>query len=254
MSCWPISDIGYYGQGHLWSLAIEEQFYLVWPLIVFSTDRRGLRGICWLAVAGALLFRVAVGAGVVPGLRNIYAPLMLTPARMDVLGIGGLLALAVRAPAELVSMRRWARPAAASLLALLVVFFLRVGTSPFDARMRTLGFTLIALFLGAVLALTITASSQRLIHRVLAHRSLRMFGRSSYALYLFHLQINAALLTRCGAGGPWSLVLGSEIPVRVAFTLLGIACSVPLAWLSWHLYESRFLALKRFFPYGDRST
>jgi peptidoglycan/LPS O-acetylase OafA/YrhL len=51
-----------YGTGHLWSLAIEEQFYLIWPAVVLTLRRRQLLAVCAGAIVGALCFRVAMWA------------------------------------------------------------------------------------------------------------------------------------------------------------------------------------------------
>ena len=89
-----------------WSLAIEEQFYLVWPAVVLLLGRRALMGFCAAVVAAAVLCRTAL---TLSGGHPI-AISVLTPCRMDALAVGAFLALAVRGPggvAALVSAPVW---------------------------------------------------------------------------------------------------------------------------------------------------
>ena len=79
---------------HLWSLAVEEQFYLVWPLVVALLTRRGVAWACLTAIAGAAALRFALLSHG-PELAN--AAYVLMPSRMDALAIGGLAATLARA-------------------------------------------------------------------------------------------------------------------------------------------------------------
>src|SRR5262249_33425960 len=77
--------------GHPWSLAVEEQFYLVWPAIIAWTPRRWLAGLCVAVIGAAIAMRVLLihqGAAL--------AAYVLTPARADTLAIGATLAIALR--------------------------------------------------------------------------------------------------------------------------------------------------------------
>ena len=90
-----------------WSLAIEEQFYLAWPLVVSLLRRRQLMMLCLTLVVTSLVVRVAL---TVLGAHQItvYMP---TPARMDGLAVGAFIALALRSPGGL-ALRPWAGPVA----------------------------------------------------------------------------------------------------------------------------------------------
>src|SRR5205085_59647 len=79
---------------HFWSLAVEEHFYLVWPLVIFFCSRRGALLVCAGCVALALACRVGLALA---GDHTVAAD-VLTPCRMDALAVGAFLALAARGP------------------------------------------------------------------------------------------------------------------------------------------------------------
>ena len=85
--------------GHFWSLAVEEHFYLVWPLVVFGLLRKAAMRVCGLVVVAALACRLAFIAR-----GFVLAPYCLTLCRMDSLVIGGFLALAARGEGGLAAL------------------------------------------------------------------------------------------------------------------------------------------------------
>ena len=80
--------------GHLWSLAVEEHFYLLWPLVVFYFSRKALLRTCVGVIVGSLLLRIVL-MGMGDNQQTCY---LLTPCRIDQLAIGGWVAVAGRGP------------------------------------------------------------------------------------------------------------------------------------------------------------
>jgi peptidoglycan/LPS O-acetylase OafA/YrhL len=230
---------------HFWSLAVEEQFYLMWPLAVFLLSRRGLMAACLACFIGSLLTRVGLE------LRgHEIAAHVLTPARMDALAVGALLALVARGPNGLRDLARWARPALAVTSAcLLGVFAWRRGLPSEDVVVSTIGYSLLAVLFGATLVLGLTSSPQASISKVLTAPALMLFGRYSYALYVFHHPVLTMLKRRTTWLDTMPPLLGSRLLAQVLFTVVGITIVLGIASLSWHLYEKQFLKLKRLFPY-----
>ena len=227
--------------GHFWSLAVEEQFYLVWPLTVFLLDRRRLMALCLACIAGAFLLRVGLHLA-----HREVAAFVLTPARMDALAAGAFLALAGRGPAGFASLARWAGPAAAVLAAALAAIFLwRRGLPSEDAVVGTVGYSLVTGLCGALLVLALTSPAAG---SVLTSSGLVLFGRLSYGLYVFHHPL-LFLRPDVLSSASFPRFLGSPLPGRLLFILLATAVSLALAWLSWHFYEKQFLKLKDHFPY-----
>ena len=227
--------------GHFWSLAVEEQFYLIWPIVVLCLSRRHLVGACWAGVVGALLCRI--------GLRlagHEVAATVLTPAKMDALAVGGLVALLARGPYGLETIARWAAPVAGALA---VPLF---GMLAYKAAPTTVGYTLVAFFWGAILIHVLTASPGGVTKRVFASSTLRFFGRYSYALYVFHHPL-------LWFGPTFSVhfvptVFGSHLPAYGLWLAVATGASVGLALLSWHVVEKQFLKLKTLFPYQYELT
>ena len=239
--------------GHFWSLAIEEQFYFVWPVVVLLSTRSDLIRICFMCIVGAFVVRVAFVLG-----DYGEAAYVLTPSRMDSLAVGAYLALAARGPGGLTQVAQLARPTTISIGAVLVaLFFWRGGIAPWDPIMKTIGHTLLACFFGALLVLTLVSSPKTVTGRIFASPKLSLFGRYSYALYVFHVPILFFNLDRFLRLDLVPTVFGSLLLKKLVFVTSATLVSVAIAMTSWHLCEKRFLKLKRFFPYqsaGRRST
>jgi peptidoglycan/LPS O-acetylase OafA/YrhL len=232
--------------GHLWSLAIEEQFYLLWPLVVLAAGRRALMRLCVGIAAGSLLLRVGMlAAG--SSWATVYA---LTPARLDALVLGGWVALAARGPDGLASLRRYCMPVAGTALAVLcAIAAARRGLASQDPVVQSVGFTMFALLFAAMLVLAVTAAPTDRMHRWMSSRMLRSFGRLSYAMYLVHYPI-PYLLQRAGfPAQSMPRVYGWQLPGQLAYFALLTGATFGIAYASWHLFEKHFLKLKDAFPY-----
>jgi peptidoglycan/LPS O-acetylase OafA/YrhL len=230
---------------HFWSLSVEEQFYLVWPVALFFLRRRALIGLCLASLAVSLIVRlslVQVGQSV--------AAYALTPARLDTLAIGALLALVARGPDGLASLRRWAGPAAgiaAFGLAILIVW--RRGLEADDSAVQVIGYPLLAALFGALLSRILTQSPASPLSRIMASAGLRFFGRYSYALYVIHHPLVFFLRRQGISVYAWPKLFGLQLPAQLVFIVFATGLALAGALLSWHLYELPFLKLKRLFPY-----
>jgi peptidoglycan/LPS O-acetylase OafA/YrhL len=222
---------------HFWSLAIEQHFYLAWPLAMFLLNRRRL-----MQLAAALSFlSLGLRIALVLGGINPVAIYVLTSSYLDALCLGAVLALLVRRPE---GVRNLARPAwmagSVSGILILAIIVVRHTLDPLDPVMQTLGYSLLAVFFGALLILSLTSPLQRVLNLGI----LRWFGKYSYGIYVWHpilfvlvFHTDPARAIRGGSGTVEMLVsLGLALMVTLAATLL-----------SWHFWESQFLKLKRHF-------
>jgi peptidoglycan/LPS O-acetylase OafA/YrhL len=237
---WPLLGTSVY-----WSLAIEEQFYLVWPAIVRLSGERRLRYVCLALIAGAFAVRsMQTAAGASP--IFVYVS---TFGRMDALAVGSLTAIALRDPAR----RERARKSAPWLLTLgvtcLAAIWIWIGTfSEYHPLMQTAGFTILAITFGSLIVEAVRPASR--IAGVFSSPVLRFFGKYSYAMYLFHETVTLEVVPRVPAG--W--IIPGEMGAQVTGLGVSMAATIALAWVSWHVWEKHFLALKRRFSQNGTTS
>jgi peptidoglycan/LPS O-acetylase OafA/YrhL len=229
--------------GHLWSLAVEEQFYLCWPLIVMIVrDRRRLMGITLMLSVVAIFVRwylVAHGAG-----SEITYKML--PCRMDGLLIGGWLALAVRGPGR-DQVIRWSRPVFLATFAILLGWGIYSKGLIWEQSksINTVGYTLLAVCCSALIGLTLNPTSS--MKRLFSVHPLRWLGRYSYGIYVWHMLCGALLLR------PLYVEIGNHTHAKALQVAgsgaIAILASILLGVISFHVFEVHFLHLKRFFAY-----
>ena len=231
---------------HFWSLAVEEQFYLVWPCIVFFVrDARRLIIIGLVLSAGALILRLVMLAKGAPA-DEIYA---FTGCRADSLMIGGVLALTLRTRFQR-SLLRYSSAAFIVLFAVLVCAGLYLGG--FDARnaaVQGLGFTIIAVADAALIATVIARFG--ITRLAFENGFIRFFGKYSYGIYVFHYSLDAALTHPLRQR--FNATFHSKAISVVLSAVIVATLAVLVAFASYHLYEKHFLRLKKHFePRGAR--
>jgi len=226
----------------LWSLAVEEQFYLVSPLVVRLFSRRNLGVFLVTVIVGAPLLRVALLRG-----THIHGQLVyvLMPCRADSLAVGMLAALLWREP----HFRKWLSSNTRILYGMLAVLFAGVAAlwkwSPLNASwaMESVGFTCLAFFYVLTLLLALTTPGGP-IARLARVRWLRELGRVSYCMYIIHSVVDAvchALLRRAPpAISDWR---------SMGVTVLAGFVTYAVAWLSWKFFEGPMLRLGHGFKY-----
>jgi peptidoglycan/LPS O-acetylase OafA/YrhL len=223
--------------GHFWSLCVEEQFYLMWPWVVFWVrDRKKLMYICLACVVICPVMRI-IGSHVLPRFMLERGILFRwTPFRVDALLLGGLVALIRRGPSERGLL--WAARATSYVLGAMGVVWLILnrgavrhpGSFVPPSWDMTWGLVFFDLLSAAVVVMALEPGS--VTYRVLNLGPLRWIGRISYGAYLFHdifhKQIGAAMSKVAGHG---------TAPAALLFTLV-------LAWASFRWYETPFIRLK----------
>ena len=252
---------GFLFAGHFWSLAVEEHFYLVWPFLVHRLLRRSLVTVCLGLIGMPLILRAAMLLSHAP----TAAVYVLTPCRMDALALGGIMALTLRAPNGLQTMVRWARlslPLSATMW--LTLMLLQGGWTQYGFLAQTLGYLVTEVFYASFLVFTLASNT---LAEVISIRPLRLLGKISYAVYVFHVFVVflCARFFALGAAARPSVVFslaryfagravapGTFLLLLDAVTYLAIALglSIGIALLSWHTLELPCLRWKRFFPYG----
>lgn len=208
--------------GHFWSLAVEEQFYLVWPFLVLFFPRRYLSWALWGMVVSALLLRIALA-------HTHFDPFYLTFTRIDGLAAGALLALSYYS-GSLGKQRSLLWGVAALSVALAVIVGIASPHQAFD-WVHPFKFTAVTGFYSACLGLLITTRATA-VHALLRTRPLREIGRISYGLYVLH---------------PPIFLLLQRVLVHASVPVLGITFAVVTyltATLSFYGFEKRFTGMK----------
>lgn len=238
------------GLGHLWSLAVEEQYYLFWPFIVISLSRSRLYLACAFLIVIAIAFRqYATAYTSYPEMAYVT-----TIARVDALVLGSILAIILRHQAFFYRVDRLMLVsgiiALAYMLLILVVWEqydrVRPGLTVLNQTMAALLFTSLIYY-----SLNLNDGKAAWLSRWLSISWLRSIGKYSYAMYIFHFPV--ALLLKTYLLEPmihWFRFAGEQASGMVFVTILSISLftTYSLAWISWRLVERPFLKMKRFFP------
>jgi len=222
-------------QGHIWSLAIEEQFYWMWPLVIYFLSLKQLRSAaCAILISQtlirALLLHEGFAADVVP---------VFTFARLDALMAGALIAIVVMGGASRDLLKRMAVGLFLSGAAIRIIAMR--SHLPYSYVRYDFYITAYALLFAGFVALSRSLPAESTYNRALGNRLLVFFGKYSYGIYLIHHPIGVAvcehldLSHHCAIMG-WIIAAGA-----------GSALILPIAWLVFHLYEMPFLKLKERF-------
>lgn len=239
---------------HFWSLAVEEHFYLVWPVVVWflaSKPRRLMAAslaVCLGSLAGRVVASLA-GAGSV----TTY---VLTPFQLDGLAMGGLFAIYLRQHGADQTARR---AIVALVLIGMALVLLQFGIRRFAAAegpvelanaalsIRSGGFRML---LAALLLQVVCAPTASLWSRFFRGGLLVFFGKYSYGLYVYHHFVSY-YLARHDVLTSLSDEVGSRLLALGLQAAAGMAISIVVAWLSFEYFEKYFLRLKHFWSASD---
>ena len=242
--------------GHFWSLAAEEQFYLLWPFAVLFLDRRRLIATCWALILIAPVFRAV--AMIVT--HEPYAGTLL-PGAMDLLAVGALLALQ---PAAFPARITLPIGLAGCVVTALVYDHGDLSALGDEALGPTLLLPIMCWLVGGA-----SEGFGGALGRILSNRALRHIGRISYCMYVIHFPLIRAsavfrhLLTRVPGGEHITQYLA--IPMQpVAHLLLRFVvlsgATIAIAAFSWRFYEGPInrmrnrVSLPRWFGGGARQS
>jgi peptidoglycan/LPS O-acetylase OafA/YrhL len=214
---------------HLWSLSVEEQFYMLWPWLIRKLrSPRNILTFCAVVGVASLAFRVTFP-------KWAYGSL---PARMDDLAAGAALAILVRGDLRN-RCEKMALPLfIASAAVVILICAVRHTTERSDRLICTAGFSMIALAYGSLLLLSLGP-----LAGFFSLPALRIFGKYSYGMYLYHLPL--AAVSEHAKPFFARLPLGAFLYVAVCLT-----ANLVIAALSFHLIEQPILNLKKRFEYG----
>jgi peptidoglycan/LPS O-acetylase OafA/YrhL len=223
---------------HYWSLAVEEQFYLIWPAVVRRVSPFALFNTCIFVIVSLLVVRniPAVEAVTLRWSDLLYR---LTPFRVDALCGGALLATAVYRWPDIAKLRNPLRIASITSAALFL-WLAHFNLLP------QFGYTVVILGFTSLIGLALYPG---IISRFLSLPALITTGRYSYCIYLIHpiLIMHGSHLYRWLPMGRW------RIPSAIAAACIEFLIVFGVAALSYRFIESPILSLKRYAKY-QRAT
>lgn len=236
---------------HFWSLAVEEQFYLFWPLLVFAL--KGPAKVAWACLIVAVLSLVSrawlLHSGSVPT-EAVYS---WTICRIDALALGGLAAACWRMP----TCADWLKQHGTKLVAAAFVLFAMTGVWTHGYPRATpkgmiYGYSVLAILFAVIIyaaawrdALVGQGAKSPIWHKALQFAPLRSIGKYSYGMYVIHKPLHDLfskdVLNKLGIQPAGSILYASLHMVGI------VAVTYVAAWLSYNLYETHFLKLKQRF-------
>jgi peptidoglycan/LPS O-acetylase OafA/YrhL len=229
-----------------WSLAIEEQFYILWPFIVYFAKREKLLKLTVWVIVLSLLSRIL--AALVWGYSSYFSLFFYFNSftRFEEILVGALLAILFSDPAMIPFIRRYSLPAFLSTLS--VFIFLCVLSYPNrphplfgNISLTVFGYTTAALFSASLIGVFVTHPEGSVLRRIFSSAPLVFFGKYSYSIYLFHMSIVLVLseyFWHTKMRG-WNIYLLYAALVFLLTALVG--------WLTWQLLEKHILGLKKYF-------
>ncbi len=228
------------GLHHLWSLAVEEQFYLIWPLIILLLKKPGrlliFISLILLAVIG---LRIWIWNSQITNLAyfNLY-----TFSRIDGLCIGAMVALLQRINPGFLSKNTYIVVFCFAAANFAFYFFNRRYAFSFP-YLAIAGYTTFAMTFGLLVNEAVT-NGTKLITTVFSWPVLRFFGKISYGLYVFHwplyLILNPVLFQLIN-------IPGNNTLTSFISSLLSTGIALGISLLSFHYFEQPFLKLKQRF-------
>ena len=231
------TSLGWHWFSPTWSLAVEEQFYLVAPLLVRRLSRRTLFGVLCAVVVAAPAARMWVHFHLPVDKISLDLAYILMPCRADSLAIGILLALLWRTE----SFREWLAGHHSALYGFFGVFLGGVvvlglwSPSNLSLPMESVGYTWIALFYGSVLMLVMEKRSG-LVAALTRLGILRDLGRVSYCFYLLHSGVSWLILEAMAA-----MIRKPALGAIAAANCASAIVVYALAKISWRNLEDPLL-------------
>jgi peptidoglycan/LPS O-acetylase OafA/YrhL len=219
------------GPHHFWSLAVEEHFYLFWPLVIYLFSKKNLTKI----IIGVILFAMLLRAYM---LWQGYSVFIFTFTRFDALAIGALLAIlelkgVFRSEKSPIFLRLFI-----GIITLSVLLYAFVGEG--NDVLQNLRYLLLSFAYFALLGVVLCYRKDHFLNTVLKTRFLTYTGKISYGLYVYHPLVLLIFTTYFSTG-----------IILVDLLIIG-GMSYALAGISYRYFESPFLGLKKYFEYGGK--
>lgn len=218
------------GPKHFWSLAVEEHFYLFWPLVVYFASPKNLSKIILAIVIGAMALRAYMFS---EGFEVFY----FTFTRFDALAIGAYLAI-LELNKTFTTKNSSKFGISLALLFIPTIIMWTFFTGEGNNYIQVFKFFFLAGIYFLAIGLLLSLKENNLINKTLKTRFFLYTGKISYGLYVYH--------PLC------YMMSGKYFDTNNIITdfIVSVVLTYIVAALSFHLFESSFLKLKKFFEYN----
>lgn len=219
-----LTGIASNGPGHYWSLAVEEHFYLFWPLLVFIIPRDRIKATIFLLLALAIPVVMLLTSHGIDTKFNTFS-------RYDSIMFGCLIAVIERSSGYSLKRidNRWIMIAITTIGSIGVAMFL--FQDHFQLLKSSSMNFLISLFFALIIYSILTINERSLSNKILTHNAMQYFGRISYGLYVWHM----LAISITSLFGMNSIVLN---------LIASVIITIFMAHLSYFHFEKIFLKLK----------
>jgi len=219
---WGVTDL----LNHFWSLAIEEQFYLFWPFIIFYLKTSKVLVVCTLLIIIALITRN----------NNVDSDFsyVFTLARVDALSIGSMLAIVIRKHNQL--LNRMALPTfLITAISLLLISYYSPNIGFRNTYFVRFGYTLFALLFASIIAFVYDKKRVGTVtNEILSLGMLRFFGTYSYGIYIYHWLLYKGVY----------IYFENKYVFSKAYILVFLCIVIIISVISFHTFEKYFLRYK----------
>jgi peptidoglycan/LPS O-acetylase OafA/YrhL len=225
---------------HFWSLAVEEQFYLIWPvtILIVKKPKRLIVLLCTVLIA-VIVLRYIVW---IYKIENLAYFNLFTFSRVDGICIGSILALLMKTNPRFIEKYTTAIILSLAGVNFLFYFFNRDNNFTFP-YLAIAGYTTFAVML-ALLVYESIKGANKPVELLFNNRIMKFFGKYSYGLYVYHwpvyLLLNDFLVSRI-------MDNISFIPPRIIASLISTSAAIVLSVISYRYFENYFIKRKKAF-------
>ncbi|MBO0952309.1 acyltransferase family protein [Fibrella forsythiae] len=217
------------GPGQFWSLAIEEHFYIFWPIIIYTCSMSKIKSIIYIIIINAVLTRILL-------LNYGYATGYFTLTMMDELAVGALLAI-WELQGKLKSQKNFITILAFTIVPGVCLWFMPSISG--QTFIKIFKYIPLSFFYFSFLGILITLNENNLLKKLFRHRIATFTGKISYGLYVYHILC-------------FELVrIHLNIDNIALYFILGLTATYVMSSISYYTFELKFLRLKDRFSYSS---